>query len=229
MTFDLRHDLGGLFGEQDVKTILGVSTLALVLSMGTAFAADLPTRKAAPAPLVAPAFTWTGCYAGMNAGALGSSAHFSGLNTSVDNQARIAVQAGCNYQINQWVVGAEGELSEAFWNGQGGRFNQDIALRGGYAIDRTLIFGKVGAGFSDSKFGIRFPALNLVEHTTQERVGLLLGGGVEYAIDRHWSVKGEFDYIDYGSRNFAFTGAQPLNIGVSTKQIIGDVGFNYHF
>lgn len=44
-----------------------ISLIALVLSSGSAFAADLPSRKEAIVP-VAPPPTWTGFYAGLNAG-----------------------------------------------------------------------------------------------------------------------------------------------------------------
>jgi len=44
-----------------------LTSAALAVLTGSAFAADLPTKKAPPAP-PAPAPVWTGFYAGVNAG-----------------------------------------------------------------------------------------------------------------------------------------------------------------
>ena len=57
-------------GPTHMKKIL-LSTVALLSVSAGAFAADLPSRRAAPAPAfvaAAPAFTWTGFYVGVNAG-----------------------------------------------------------------------------------------------------------------------------------------------------------------
>jgi opacity protein-like surface antigen len=55
--------------EIGMKKILLAALMAGVAT--SAFAADLPTRKAPPAPApmyVVPAFTWTGFYVGVNGG-----------------------------------------------------------------------------------------------------------------------------------------------------------------
>ena len=53
----------------------GVAIAALTVAGAVAAqAADLPTRKEAPAPIfVPPPFTWTGFYLGLNAGGIFSS------------------------------------------------------------------------------------------------------------------------------------------------------------
>ncbi|RDI52376.1 hypothetical protein DES45_1151, partial [Microvirga subterranea] len=62
-----------------MKKIL-LSSVALLGLTATAMAADLPSRRAAPAPIIAavPVFTWTGFYVGVNAG--------YGWNTNSDDR-----------------------------------------------------------------------------------------------------------------------------------------------
>ena len=59
--------------------------------------------------------------------------------------------------------------------------------------------------------------------------GLLLGVGVEYALDAHWSVKGEYDYINYGSKNVAMTGNFDYIAAIKNYENIVKVGANYRF
>src|SRR5689334_2213601 len=64
-----RNFFGGRLRQGVLKSaFLATATLGLI--GGSAFAADLPTRKGPPvAPVyVPPAFTWTGFYVGLNAG-----------------------------------------------------------------------------------------------------------------------------------------------------------------
>ena len=59
--------------------------------------------------------------------------------------------------------------------------------------------------------------------------GLLLGVGVEYALDAHWSLKGEYDYINYGSKNVAMTGNFDYIAAIKNYENIVKVGANYRF
>jgi outer membrane immunogenic protein len=109
-----------------------LSTTAAAAMVGSAYAADLPSRRPPPvayAPPV-PIFTWTGFYLGVNAGGAFRAHNNNGLNNAVffggaapfvgpgfvgnnnnGNNARFigGGQAGVNYQIGQFVIGVEGD------------------------------------------------------------------------------------------------------------------------
>ena len=70
-----------------MKLASKISLVALALSAGSAFAADLPSRKAAIVP-VAPPPMWTGFYAGLNAGyGFGGSNNVNSTATAWDQYA----------------------------------------------------------------------------------------------------------------------------------------------
>ena len=229
------------------KLLLSAATL-LSLS-GAGFAADLPSKKSpALAPVaVAPAFSWTGCYVGAHIG--GDFGHstwnqqFTPTPVGMSTSGVIAGgQIGCNYQMNQFVVGVEGELWGSSLSGStmiGGegfhtssRVAGDIAIRGGYAIDHTLLFAKVGVAMAKYKYrtdninGGNVSSFGRATHT-----GLLLGLGAEYAIDMHWSVKAEYDFITYGRKNSNFFVGTFFDNSASIKNTenLFKVGVNYRF
>ena len=115
---------------------LSTVSLAAIVASGPAFAADLPTYKAPPAPV----FTWTGFYVGVNGGygwngssvsyapndsnALASTCGGLGGSTCVPPASfNIAGglaggQVGYNDQLNSnWLIGAEADYN---WSGARG-------------------------------------------------------------------------------------------------------------
>src|SRR5208283_5324845 len=108
------------------RMFMGAAAAALtVIGAFSAQAADLPTRKAAPAPIfVPPPFTWTGFYVGVNAGGIwgsGSrsaslivpsadawlSSYFPGGLGSSNGGFIGGGQAGYNWQSGAFVFGLE--------------------------------------------------------------------------------------------------------------------------
>jgi outer membrane immunogenic protein len=93
----------------------GAVAVSAMVGMGVASAADLP-MKAMPYP-AAPAFSWTGCYVGVHAGA--GVLNDQGYQPQQQFADRHGVgglgggQIGCNYQMGMLVVGVEGE---GFWS-----------------------------------------------------------------------------------------------------------------
>ncbi len=118
-----------------MKKLTVAAGLTLALVSGSAFAADLPSRKAAPvyAPPPAPVFTWTGLYGGVNIGygwGAGGDERGSlvypgsptyavwGGNNDI-NGVLGGGQVGFNYQFSPWlVVGIEADIQAADLNSQ---------------------------------------------------------------------------------------------------------------
>lgn len=179
--------------------------VALVTVSGVASAADM-YRKAPPvAPVVAPitAYNWTGFYAGASLGGewLQDKVSYPGGSTTVGPASVYGgLQAGYNYQMGPWVIGAETDVgyarptksllvgrAEENWQGT-------IRARAGYAFDNVLLYGT--GGFAWANFKLSDNAAG-VERTTT-RGGWVLGAGAEYAFTKNISVKGEYLYADYG-------------------------------
>jgi outer membrane immunogenic protein len=171
-------------------------------------------------------------------------------------------QAGCNYQPSpNWLFGVESELfwsgikgsftaPEDFTDpGQFSRFQSsnrwdgDIALRAGFVSGVNLFYGKAGVAVGNFKYTEThddFPTVHgcpgggaCSVSFTDTRAGLLLGAGWEHAfVGTPWSVKVEYDYINYGSANIPYPstglfGAAIQNFPVKdTKQIV-KVGVNF--
>jgi len=101
-----------------------VSLLAATCLSTAAIAADLPSRRA-PAPYIAPVFTWTGFYVGVNAGyAFNGDSDLKDVNFNNFNNAGFdfarksddgsftgGAQAGYNYQMGSVVFGIEADIN----------------------------------------------------------------------------------------------------------------------
>src|SRR5262249_2571956 len=66
---------------------------------------------------------------------------------------------------------------------------------------------------------------------SETRVGWTVGAGVEWAVWENWSVKLEYDYLDFGSRTVTFNDPLlgPANISVSERISEVKLGVNYRF
>ena len=62
--------------------------------------------------------------------------------------------------------------------------------------------------------------------------GFLVGAGIEHALTRNWTVKFEYNYLDFGSTvlNLGVTlRGVPTNVSQSSNKHIFKVGANYLF
>jgi outer membrane immunogenic protein len=168
----------------------------------------------------------------------------------------IGGHAGYNWQIGKMVLGIEGDANAALgvsgatstvYNSLGLNgnpvgttlypirarqvSNEDIRLRLGYAIDRTLLYLAGGAAFGDVKttYYTSAPSTPYLTVSTQ-RVGWTLGGGLEYAFTDSILGRVEYRYTDLGSKSFSISGGgggNYDNIGFHSSAVL--VGLTYKF
>jgi len=230
----------------------------VVLSVGTANAADLPIGVPVAPPSALIPTTWDGPYVGLNVGgrwlndristtALPTGSTFSGtLNTW---GAMGGLQAGYNWQFGNVVAGVEvdanvlGAGSTQTNSGLGitdsiksPGFLLTVRPRLGWAFDhRTLVYGTAGYAFetvqvNDSViFGGPTSALSDV---IGRQSGWTAGGGLEYAFSRGVSAKIEYLYVGLGTiSSLVPTPGAPfasVNVAHKLSDNIVRAGVNFH-
>lgn len=222
---------------------VSVAFVAFLSIFSAARAADLraPVYKAPPLLSPVPVFSWTGFYIGGHVG-------YGWSRFSADGDARTAdgflggAQAGFNYQMGQIVLGIEGEYSWSNVKLEDSLFAGTLTLKNdyfasaagrvGYAFDRLLLFGKVGAAWTHDKWDAN-DGFGGTATATSNRTGWLFGAGLEYAVWENVSVKVEYNYLMFPSvtPTFATTGGLTVEGSSSVKldtQIV-KLGLNYRF
>jgi len=223
-----------------MKRILAAALLAGVAT--SALAADLPSRKSAPMPApvyVAPAFTWTGLYAGIN-GAYGWSNFRNGGGTfGSPNGGLVGGTVGYNYQIGQFVIGAEDNLDYAdltksrslpgaiSTKSRVDAFNTAF-LRGGVAFDRALFFVEGGLSSADVKNRITDPRLvgGALSQSGWEN-GYGVGGGLEYAFTNNITARADYVYSHLQDKTYFSGTPDVVKTGLNVSQV--RTGLNYKF
>jgi outer membrane immunogenic protein len=205
---------------------LRIAGPALIASVCAAAAADVayPTTTAAPAPpAVSPAYNWSGFYVGAMGG--------YGSTSSQRVKGEFAGGTiGANWQLSQIVVGVE---AEGAWSNIGRPSNGLDSYRAqalgsvngrlGVAIDNILFYGKGGFAVLSNTVEVPiFAASDSKVHT-----GWDAGGGIEVGFLQNWSVKGEYLYTHYDSRDYR---AGPFLFSSGDLNVhSGKVGVNYKF
>ena len=202
-----------------MKKVLLAAAIAMI--GGSAMAADLQ-RPSYYAPGAAPApFNWAGPYAGLNLGY-----QWGSVTSSPTDPSGVfgGAQAGYNWQTGRWVYGIETDIqiSGADDTGGGVQFENPWwgTTRGrlGYTWNAFLLYGTLGVGYGDVK--ARVPGLS----ETRTQFGWAAGLGVEVGLNKAWSAKAEYLYMDLGDRNYAITGTSS---GLWSNML--RLGLNYHF
>jgi len=207
------------------KLLLGIA--GVIALAAPASAADLAARPYAKAPaMIAAVYDWSGFYIGANGGwgssrkcwdnvtATGVFVASEGCHDATGGVA--GGQIGYRWQAGPWVFGLEAQGNWADFNGSNvSLLNAPAANRTkidafglftgqvGYAANNVLFYGKGGAAVTDNRYEGVFAGV-VIDRAEETRWGGTVGAGVEYAFAPNWSAKVEYNYMDFGTKDYLF-------------------------
>jgi outer membrane immunogenic protein len=219
------------------------------VAAGSAMAADLPVKgplyKAPP-----PAFSWTGCYVGAHFGSLFAEDNWTSsgyaLATIESTGILVGGQAGCNYQISNWVLGVQGDYAGTPANGTTtdqvlssvtdevkNKSLASVTGRVGYALDRWLPYVKAGGAWTKDSYNTYNTSTSATSSDASgTRNGWTAGGGLEYTIVSNLSIFIEYDWYDFGTKSVNFNtnvSGLPAAVDVKERDSVLKVGLNWTF
>jgi outer membrane immunogenic protein len=237
--------------------LLGTVFALGVAAIDTSFAADLPRKAPAAAPIYPPpAATWAGCYVGAAAGAVNHRASgnvdltfdFEGGTIPFGSGAASKTGGifggylGCQGQNRAFVYGIEGDFSGLTGTSvrQAGFETLEIQSklswlatvrgRAGLAVDNAMVYVTGGVAFANVKAQFVFPNdTDIVDNWhSNTRVGWTIGAGVEYMFTPNWIGRLEFLYADLGRHTKNFNVDDVTYTSrLSHELMIGRVGIAY--
>jgi outer membrane immunogenic protein len=231
---------------------LAASAILVAGMVGTAAAADLPEESPSPVA-VAASTNWTGIYVGIKGsynwaeatGTVYGPPPFPNHSMDKNNPqgAQVGGELGYNFQGagSPFVFGASVDFQTGGFSDSAHSVYGPFAVTGetklnnlgsvqarlGYAMGRWLPFVSGGYAFGQGEHTSTIDFIGSSTFSdTKWYSGWTAGVGTEYAINKHWSLKGEYRYTDLGS--------ETLNLGgVGTKvNLVNqsvDFGVNYRF
>ncbi len=225
------------------------AVLWTLITGSAALAADARVLARPSAAPLATFYDWTGFYVGGHVGAGFSYRDWSlvtGATAEAGDAVMIGGQVGVNYQLGRVVVGVEGDGSwgnlkdenicpdgiNTCWTRQS--WLATITGRIGITYDTALFYIKGGAAYTRADHFITAQIPSPLDESGGGRIrGRTVGAGMEYALGNSWTMRLEYDYLDFGSRtvdmNNIATGQFAENILVRQKAHEVKLGLNYLF
>jgi outer membrane immunogenic protein len=169
---------------------------------------------------------FSGVGLGIDAG-LGVSSS-SNLNSSFDPSGLIGGgHVGYNFQAQRIVGGAEADfLTSRIRSGTVASMSfrqtylSSARVKAGYVFGDLLAYGTVGYAYSTTSYR------DLSGSSDKTVKGAAYGGGLEYAVTRNFSVRGEYIRYDFGTQTYV----TPLStLPISTKTNLLRAGASVHF
>jgi outer membrane immunogenic protein len=192
-----------------------------MIPAASALAADLDPPP--PVDDLRPAtYDWTGAFVGVIGSVVSLEGHYDKDPDCIPNDPTCGPVdpemsgtsymggfiAGYNYQIDNFVVGVEGDYQ---WGGEIA-VNRDpdeltdmsfnsmatIRARAGVVFDSTLLYVTGGWGFIETEFGGEVGPVNasIYDSETQWVNGWVLGAGMEHAFNDNFHARLEYIYMD---------------------------------
>lgn len=205
-----------------------IITAFLVLSVGTANATEITFPVASPTVIkatetVAPqpvAERWGGVYVGVSVG-------YGFLEDTVPATGKDWIYGGLvgyNHQIGKFVLGLEANLDRAdimFTDGSqvASDFIYAARFRAGYATDKFMVYGSIGAEHGTTKKGLLPVATDPSDTTLQ------LGGGFEVAVNDKVGLGLDYTYAKY--KNFD-QGNIPFPLDVTTQKVSARLTYTFN-
>ena len=171
---------------------------------------------------------WSGCQAGLNVGAAwletegafvdyvvpGNAAGYEMPDASGTGVAGGA-QAGCSVQRGRLVFGVEGMFdgtgadqrenlpfvgfADEIYSTEMNWFATVTGKMGVTVTPHLLVYAKAGAAFMATDYTDEAADATYRATGDESHTGWTTGGGATYALNAHWSIFGEYNYLDFGS------------------------------
>ena len=148
------------------------------------------------------------------------------------------IHLGYNYQINQFVVGVEGDFDYANIQDSNpfsyetingpvtgtlklrSNWRGSARVRAGYAFDNFLIYATGGVAFADASL------LTNGTGPSNTHIGWTAGGGIEYAFTQNWIARIEARYTDFEKKTYQ-TSLGPVR--AKWNETAATLGISYKF
>ena len=180
--------------------------------------------------------TFEGWWLGATIG--GSTVSYSTSPGSIDSDGVIGgVVGGFSWQHGPFVIGLEADYLGADIDG-GGQLNNganrakigfdnlaDLRMRLGYAFtSNLLLFGTFGGAWADADIYSSGPGGGFRETSF---TGWAFGGGAEYAFEKDWSLRFDYQFTDFGEESVNFQGGNRQTFDPDSNSFRGSVIYRF--
>ncbi|MBU3030913.1 outer membrane protein [Paracoccus marinaquae] len=232
------------------KTLVLAASAATLGMTGIAMAGGY-SAPVEPAPVMAPVALpespsdWAGGYVGGSIGygwtsdedlrVDGAAGSTTPGSLEMDG-AVYGLHTGYRWQNQNWVYGVEGSVLggnlDDSLDSNGYTAEQEmkyaVSLKGqlGYLVNpATLVYGSVGV--AHGKFDVAYNGAAGMVDSDFSRTGYSLGLGVERKLNDNWSLRGDYEYMNFGDETVRGTAGSSATFEPELHKV--SMGVNYRF